>query len=369
MRRRAALALVGLAAAILVLGAADLFLREGPPVPPAPPPGEGPPPPAPPPRPAPPETPAPPPAAVPGQPPEPGPSIRGGRRLPPEEEEEDEADFLRYPEGEKGPVVVGVVLKAGDPDPDCWIALEDAADPAREDPSEVETLPGGRFRLRGFTAGRYRVRAKGDDTPAVYSRFLEARDGEVADAGILRLRRPGCVSGVLRDGEGWETDGEVRLFGRDPASLVRRVVEQVPALGRQGFQLAPHEAGEFEIAAAGEAGWAIHRGRTDGAGLAWADIRLRPWASLAADHAPAKPGALEVRGLRCTLEVLEVPDLGAAPAVRSVAGPARFDRLLPGRYHLRSRWEERSGAAWKERTAEAGITVAEGAGATAEIPR
>ncbi|HEU4394538.1 MAG TPA: hypothetical protein VFS92_03170, partial [Planctomycetota bacterium] len=62
-----------------------------------------------------------------------------------EEEAEAQEEMLAYPDGVAGPVVVGRVASPEDPDPDCWVALESAEDPSQADPSEVETLPGGRF--------------------------------------------------------------------------------------------------------------------------------------------------------------------------------------------------------------------------------
>jgi hypothetical protein len=265
--------------------------------------------------------------------------------------------------------VVGVVSRYGDPDPECWLALESVEEPARPDPSVVETLPEGRFRLTGIPPGRYRVRAKGDDGPAAYSPELQLRDSEVADAGVLRLRKPGCISGVLRDGEGRETDGAVRLFGRDPATLEARVVEAAASVGRQGFQLPPHESGEFRIAADGAAGWILHGGKTDRDGLAWADLRLKPWAAIEADLAPAAPGSPGAGKVRIDLDPVEVPDLGLPAVARSQEAPARFTGLLPGKYRLRARWEEKVGEGRQEKSAIREVQVREGEKAKVSIER
>jgi len=224
--RRLAAAAGALAGLSLALGAALLLLREPPA---APPPPKG-------------AAAAPAPRGnrrasrpAPAPPPEPVPAPEAPPAADPDEEEEareEAAAWRRYPEGAVGPVVVGVVTAHGDPDPDCWVALESVDEPGRPDPSGLESRSGGRFRLTGLKAGRYRVRVKLDDTPAAYSGVIEARDGEVADAGHLRLLRRGCVSGLLRDAGGRECDAEVRLFGRDPGSLAARIVERVPSVGR-----------------------------------------------------------------------------------------------------------------------------------------
>jgi hypothetical protein len=286
----------------------------------------------------------------------------------PEPGEEDE-EWKEYPEGAKGPVVIGRVAKYGDPDPECWVALESVDDPARIDPSEVETLDDGRFRMTGMKPGRYRVRVKEDETLAAYSAVLDLKDGAVAHAGVLRLRRHGSISGVLRDARREEVAGEVRLFGRDPASLETRVVETAPCIARQGFQLHPHEAGEFTLAATAEAGYAIHRGKTDRDGLGWVDLPLRPWASVAIDL-EKKDGDPEFREARFRLEAIEVPDLGAlAPGGDKGGPPALFEKLPSGRYRVRARWEEKSGGEWKAREAAKEVTVAEGEAARTTLAR
>jgi hypothetical protein len=358
--RRLAAAAFAVAALLVVLGAAVFLLREEPvPPPPAPErprPSEGkrrtprrpelPP--------APVQAPAPVPEAAPAGPP-----------LDDEELAELEADarseelaFRRYPEGAKGPVVVGVVSHYGDPDPDCWVALESVDEPGRPDPSVLESLPAGRFRLTGFGEGRYRVRAKMDDTPAAYSKPFDAKDGAVVDIGHLRLLKRGCVSGLLRDASGEETDADVRLFGRDPASLKPRIVEDVRCLGRQGFQFAPHESGAYRFAASGKAGWIVHDGRTDEGGLAWVDLPLRPWSVLEADLGRDAAGAKDPV---ITLDPVEVPDLGVPAASRTQPAPARFDRLLPGKYRVRAEWTEAKGAATAGHRTERTVEVREGA--------
>ena len=344
---RGGVALLAVAALLAAAGAAILLL-PGKPLPP-PPALEPEPPPPPPPKP-PPEPPPPPPPAV--------------EAVVEETEEDDE--WKQYPLNGKGPVVVGVVTKYGDPDPECWVALESADDPARPDPSAVETLEDGRFRMTGMAPGRYRVRVKEDDSLPTYSGVLEVRDGAVTDAGRLHLRRRGWISGSLRDGTGAEVSGEVRLFGRDPATLERKVVDSAPCIGPQGFQVLAHEAGEFSLAATGDAGFALHRGKTDGDGQATADLRLRPWAALDADLAP---GTAEVRAVRIVLETVEAPDLGIPAPGGNKGAPARFERLPPGKYRVRAKWEEKAGAEWKPREGVLEAALAEGEAGRAAVPR
>jgi hypothetical protein len=369
--RRLAAAAFAVAALLVLLGAAIYFLREERPAPaptpeaPAPPKerkgnrrgGRPPPREAPAPAPAPPTAPAPvPPDKDPDDPDDP-------------DEDAISDDWRRYPADAKGPVVVGIVSQYGDPDPDCWVALESVEEPSRPDPSVLESLSAGRFRLTGFAAGRYRVRARMDDTPAAYSKPFDAKDGEVVDAGHLRLLRRGCVSGLLRDAAGTETDADVRLFGRDPATLKPRIVEDVPCAGRQGFQFAPHEAGEFLFAATGKGGWLVHRGKTDAEGIAWVDVPLKPWSTLEADLAKAPGGAAEAKDLRFVLEPVEVPDVGVPAAPRTQAAPARFERLLPGKYRLRAEWQEASGTGLLGRRVEKPIEVREGGAEKATLDR
>jgi hypothetical protein len=309
-------------------------------------------------------------AAVPPPPAPPPPVVPVVVAPPPVVEPEEEDDGWReYPEGAKGPVVVGIVRAYADPDPECWVALESTADPARPDPSTVETLERGRFRLTGMAPGKYRVRVKGDEMLPTYSAEIEVRDGHVTDAGTLRLNRRGYLSGVLKDAEGTEVRGEVRVFGRDPATLETRVVESVPCLGRQGFQAPAHEAGEYVLAATADAGFAIHRGKTDGDGLAWAEIRLRPWASLDADLAPAKEGGPKVRAVRVALESVAVPDLGIPAPGGNRGAPARFERLPPGTYRVTATWDEHDGTEWRPRKATREALVAEGAAERVAVPR
>lgn len=374
--RRLAAAAFAIAALLVVLGAAVLLLREDP-VPPAPPPER--------PRPsegkrrtvrrperppAPEQLPAPPVAGGAPDSPE-GDPDRGfaGRRADPEEEDEDEPDWRAYPAEAKGPVVVGVVSLYGDRDPDCWVALESVDEPSRPDPSVLESLSAGRFRLANFAAGRYRVRARMDDTPATYSKPFDAKDGQVTDIGHLRLLKRGCVSGLLRDAAGIETDADVRLFGRDPASLEPRIVEDVRCLGRQGFQFAPHEAGAYRFAATGKAGWIVHEGKTDEGGLAWVDLPLKPWSSLEADLDKATPGEPEAKDLVFILEPVEVPDVGVPAAPRTQKAPARFERLLPGKYRLRAEWTSGGGPVVTGRRVERTVEVGEGAAAKAAFDR
>jgi hypothetical protein len=286
------------------------------------------------------------------------------------DEEEDEPDWKEYPEGASGPVVVGRVARYGDPDPECWVALENTADPAAQDPSEVETLSHGRFRLVGFAPGRYRVRVQGDDTVASYSAPFEARDGAVADAGTIRILKPGCVAGLLRAPDGGEVPGKVALFGRDPASLAATVVARGPSLRLQGFQVLPPEAGAYLLAATAKEGWALHRGTTDAQGIAWAEIRLEPWSTLAVEWGPARQGAPATKGLTAALRPVEVPDLGQEVDGRERDAPALFERLPPGRYAIRARWfvEEEKGT-WKEEVLEREVSVARGVAAREVLER
>lgn len=383
MKRRSAL--LACIAAVVAVGTTSMLLLREPPLPAAPPVshrrssmGPGPRP-APAPRPIPEAAPAPPVLAPPPPAARPGPEedeygpfdppVPPPRRKDPDEADEPADAWKRYPVGAKGPVVVGVVTRYGDPDPDCWVALERVDDPARPDPSAVETLPEGRFRLTGVPPGKYRVRARPDDGPAAYSAVLDLRDAEVADAGVLRLRRPGCISGVLRDGGGRAIDGTVRLFGRDPATLEARVVETAASAGRQGFQLAPHESGEFRIAASADAGWAVLAAKTDGDGLAWADLRLKPWSEIGAALAAAPPGVLAVGKASIDLDPLEVPDVGLPAMARSQEAPARFTGLLPGKYRLLARWREKAVDGMRDRTATRTVQVGEGETAKFAIDR
>jgi hypothetical protein len=287
--------------------------------------------------------------------PAPPPDVPPGEPVDPEEE----AEYRAYPEDATGPVAYGRIARYADPDPECWVALESVDDPKREDPSVLETLPAGRFRLTGFPPGKYRVRAKGDDSLAAYSSPFEAVDGAVSDVGTIRLRRAGCISGVLLGASGREVGGEVRLFGRDPASLRPRVVEKAPAVGRQGFQLSPHEAGAFSLAAVADEGWAVHAGKTGEDGVAWAELRLRPWGRVR----PAPAEGTTVLGTAA--EPLEAPDLGVA-AVRGGEGGAPLERLPAGRWSVTVRWRGPDGkeAAWTGET-----RVEDGAEALLAVPR
>ena len=272
---------------------------------------------------------------------------------------EEEAEYRAYPEGVVGPVAYGRVARYADPDPECWVALESVDDPKREDPSLLETLPDGRFRLTGFLPGKYRVRAKGDDSLAAYSPPFEAVDGAVTDVGTIRLRRAGCISGVLLGAAGREVGGEVRLFGRDPATLQPKVVERALAVGRQGFQLNPHEAGAYSLAAVAEEGWAVHAGRTAEDGVAWAEMRLRPWGRVR----PVPAEGTTVLGTAAA--PLEAPDLGVASG-RGGEGAAPLERLPAGRWSVTVRWRGPDGkeASWTGET-----RVADGAEAAVAVPR
>lgn len=275
---------------------------------------------------------------------------------------------LLYPEGVEGPVVVGTVARAGDPDPDCWLALESEEDPDRPDPSEVEALAAGGFRLTRFPPGRYRVRARMDGAAAVYSQPFEARDGAVTDAGHLRLQGPGAIAGVVLDPGGGVDSAEVRLFGRDAATLEGSVVETARSIGRQGFQLAPHEAGEFRLAAAGEGGYAVVAGRTDAAGLGWVEVRLLPWARLEVslgEAVAARGGRLR----RMEVAPVAAPDLGDGAGERSYNRAGAVERLAAGRWRVTLRWTET--APWGEdgeRSAAGEFEVAPGATLPVVLP-
>jgi len=363
--RRGAAAVAACAVAALAAWAAALVLQDPGPAPPSPPPPPD----------------APPPAG-------PGPRAPRGRRPPPpppptgvdlprapgpprpsapldeEEEAAAEEEMLAYPGGASGPVVVGRVLSPDDPDPDCWVALESAEEPARPDPSVVETLPGGRFRLTGFAPGRYRVRARADGAPAVYSREIVARDGRVADAGVLRLPRPGCIAGTVRDADGAEVEARVHLLGRDPASLVPRIVSSVNSIPRQGFAVEPHERGEFALAVEADAGWAIHRGTTGPEAVAGAEVRLRPWGAVRAGLG-GKDGAAGARLSRVEVEALDAPPLGLATRRPALGLEGTVGRLPAGRYRVTVRWtpDPRDPSAARTHAAE----VVVDAGRTAEV--
>lgn len=280
--------------------------------------------------------------------------------LDPVEEEFAQEEMLAYPEGAAGPVVVGRVTLPGDADPECWIALESVEAPSRRDPSRLESLPGGRFRLTGFAAGRYRVRAKDDDAPAAYSREFAAVDGRVADAGVIPLRRPACLAGIVQDPSGREVAAKVRLLGRDPSSLEPGVVAVVDSIPLQGFQVEPHEAGPYEIAVEADEGWAVQRGRTDDAGFGGVKVRLLPWGALRADPGPG------ARVERIVVEARAAPPLGRAARTQTVEGPGPVDRLPAGTYAVRIHWRAKEGAEEEPRISLAEATVE--AGRTAEVP-
>jgi hypothetical protein len=224
-------------------------------------------------------------------------------------------------------VVVGRVTRTGDPDPDCWISLESLEEPGREDPSVLESFDDGGFRLTRFRPGRYRVRARMDGAAAVYSREFHAVEGAVVDAGLLVLRDDGAISGILLDPGGRAVDGVVSLFGRDPATLRPRVVGTARALGRQGFQLPPHESGPFTLGVRAAEGWARVEGAADEGGLAWVEVRLRPWGRVEVGALPGGEGGAAIR-----LLPLEVPDLGSRPAALEARPGGTLEGVLPGRW-------------------------------------
>lgn len=250
--------------------------------------------------------------------------------------------WKRYPEDERGPVVVGVLVEFGSTDPPAWVALEDMEDPARTDPSTVVSLDWGRFRLTGMQPGRYRVRAKGDDSIAVYSEPIVCRDGEVADAGIMRLRSPGRIAGAVYGPDGEMVKASVSLVGRDPASLSETVLEQAESAVPQGFEMKPHETGDYSLAATGPAGYAVYRGSSDTDGLGWADIRLRPWASARATLLPRGGGEKTPAVGSVDFDFLDAVPTGLE------AGPSGEEKgvhrgLMEGRWRVTVKWEERVG--------------------------
>ncbi len=273
----------------------------------------------------------------------------------------DPEDLL-YPEGARGPVVVGVVAIPWDPDPEADVALESVDDPKREDPSDIESLDRGGYRLRGFAPGRYRVRARAVGAVAVYSLPFEAKDGVVVDAGLLRLRRPGGVGGVVRAPSGEFADAEVRLFGRDPATLVPAVVERTVSVGRQGFLLKAHEAGAFRIAVAGEQGWAVVEGRSDLEGQAWVEVDLRPWGRI-----EVTAGGKEAVVLGMAVAPVEAPDLGEPGRVRSFTRGGAVERVAAGKYRVTVRWTA-GPPGYAERTEDLEAAVAAGEAARIEVP-
>ena len=317
MRRSTALRAALLAAAAAVAGV--LAWTGGDPPPPPPPP------PAPPPAPAPPPPPPPtdgPPIVLP-PPPAPPPRIPSQGFIPSGLPEWD----FEVPEGEEGPVVVGRVTKAGDSDPDCWIALESAADPGRAGRSVLGSFNDGGFRLTGLPEGRYRVRARMEGAAAVYSEEFDAVPGVVVDAGLLVLRNDGAIAGVVLDPAGEAADAVVNLFGRDPATLKPRIVATARAVGRQGFQLPPHETGPFTLSVVGDAGWALVEGASDDAGLAWMEVRLRAYGRIAIDALPEG-----VQPVGVTLEARSVPDLGSRPPRLTAKPGETLERVLPGKW-------------------------------------
>lgn len=351
MTRRRAAALLGALGAVGAVAAGIFLLRDSPPAttPPVAPASS--PPPAPPPEPP--------------APPETSPSVAAAAEdsVPsqPFEASGLDPEDLEYPEGLKGPVVVGRLTAGWDTDPEADVALEAVDDPNREDPSEVETLDRGGYRLRNFKPGVYRVRARALGAVAVYSIPFEARNGFVFDAGLLRLRRPGSLGGAVLSPSGDFADADVRLFGRDPFTLVPSVVEKVRSVGRQGFLLQPHEAGAFRIAAVGEAGYAAVEGRADREGLAWLEVRLQPWGGI-----EAVPGK-DVRILGMTLEALEAPDLGEFGKVRTFDRGGTIERVPAGRYRLAARWTG-GAAGTAEREERAEVAVTSGREARLEVP-
>jgi hypothetical protein len=172
----------------------------------------------------------------------------------------------------------------------------------------------------------------------------------------------------VQDRAGEYLSGDVRLFGRHPENLSRTVVGRAKAIGRQGFQLPPHETGEFLIAFEGEGGWAVVSGKTDADGLAWCVVAPKPWSSLGTVLArPTAPGRDEARILRTTVEPVEAPDLGNDIAVRSAEGCGPVGRLPAGRWKVSVRWSP--GGAAEEREFSKTVAVAEGATETVEVSR
>ena len=208
-----------------------------------------------------------------------------------------------------------------------WSAVVSAAYPGREDRSVLVSFNDGGFRLTGFPEGRYRVRARMEGAAAVYSEEFDAVPGVVVDAGLLVLRNDGAIAGVVLDPAGEAADAVVNLFGRDPATLKPRIVATARAVGRQGFQLPPHETGPFTLSVVGDAGWALVEGASDDAGLAWMEVRLRAYGRIAIDALPEG-----VQPVGVTLEARSVPDLGSRPPRLTAKPGETLERVLPGKW-------------------------------------
>ncbi|MHC4820367.1 MAG: hypothetical protein ACYTDX_01445 [Planctomycetota bacterium] len=244
-----------------------------------------------------------------------------------------EEDWWReYPDGATGPVVVGALLEFGESDPDAWVALEDVSDPQRPDPSKVESLNWGRFRMTGFAPGRYRVRAKKDDGIAVYSDPFTVRDGEIVDAGLIRLRKGGRISGVVHAPDGSLVSATVNLFGRDAASLQWKALETATSDGRAGFVLKAHEAGELVIGAHADEGYAVHRSGTDSTGSSWEAVYLKPWARLEVRFEEGLEK--EERVIAVEVEPLQVELYGQDLRRRGAFPGGEASRFSSGRYRV-----------------------------------
>jgi len=219
-------------------------------------------------------------------------------------------------------------------DPGLWVALESAEDPTRPDPSLVEDREPWGFRITGFPPGRYRVRVESDDSVAAYSDVFEAVAGKVVDVGRIELTRAGQVRGTVLDVAGQPARAEVRLLGRDPASLGPAVVEEDESDAEGAFSLRAHEPGAYRLVALGDEGYATASGHALPDGSASVDLRLQPWARLrvrtAAGEVPWVEGAAE-----CRLTPLGNDDAsGFGPWWKPETATRDFERLRGGRYLL-----------------------------------
>jgi len=145
---------------------------------------------------------------------------------------------------------------------------------------------------------------------------------------VIRLPRPGCISGTVRDGEGAEVIARVHLLGRHPASLAREIVASVNSTPLQGFEVRPHEAGEFDLAVEADAGWALHRGKTGPEAIAGAEVRLLPWGAVRG-RVDASRHLSRIR-----VEPIDAPPLGRARERPALGLEGSVDRLPAGKYRV-----------------------------------
>ncbi len=246
--------------------------------------------------------------------------------------------WRRLPVGEEGPVVIGVLVLEGDGDPPAWVALESVEDPEREDPSRVEGLGHGRFRMRGFPPGRYRVRALGDGCVAVRSGVLDTRPAAVSDAGVLRLRPEGSLTGVVLSPEGLPVDARVRVVDRDPASLRPGITQDGWSRGERGFALRGNVPERIRLLVDGDEGWALLDFHPDPDGGGHVAVPLTPWSVVTVSAAPP----LHEGAPRVVLGEIEArpahpdaPEVAVASRRRVGAGALR---LTPGAWSIGVRW-------------------------------